>query len=151
MRRLVITSGSLGCGNKIRFWLDPWVDLNPFASNFLASSIFPHWKKVLYCSCFPPFNWDFHFCRNLRDSELEEFITFSALIHEFQTSPSRSDSRVRSFSSNHFSVSSFSAINFTPLVSPFRSRSIRFSPVPSKIQAFLWKIAWIKAPTLDVT
>lgn len=88
----------------------------------------------------------------LRESEIEEFVKFSALIQEFQTVPSHSNARVWSLSSSGvFSVSSFfAAISSTPTASPFRHRIICFPLSPSKVQAFLWKIAQNRGPTLDV-
>lgn len=35
---------TLGCGNKIRFWLDPWIDSLLLSSRFLIFSIFPYSK-----------------------------------------------------------------------------------------------------------
>lgn len=50
-----------------------------------------------------------------------------------------------------FSLSSFFLALYSQApVPPFPYRNIWFPLAPSKVQAFLWKVAWNRAPTLDV-
>lgn len=81
---------ALGNGNRVWFWLDPWADSQLF------SIWFPHLFNLSTCkdgtiaSFFSSSSsWDFQFRHNLRDFEIEEFLSLSSLIHQFHPSPLR--------------------------------------------------------------
>lgn len=103
------TKLSLGCGNLIRFWLDLWVDSIPLRSRFPRLYNLSSLKDCLISSFkFSDNSWNFHFHRNLRDSEVGYLANLLVLIQPFQTSPPCSDLRLWSTSSSGvFSVSSF--------------------------------------------
>lgn len=143
---LPFTKLSLGSGNLIRFWLDLWADSIPLQSRFpRLFNISTTLKEDLISSFISTDNgWDLHFCRNLRDSEINRLVNLLAVLHSSQVTSSQLDSRLWSPSlSANFSVSSFySAISAHSPSPPFPHRTIWFSLSPSKVQAFLWKVAW---------
>lgn len=85
---------------------------------------------------------------NLKDSKIDNLASLLAIIQPFQITSSRSDSRLWIPSnSGTFSVSSFfSAISSSS--SSFPHRPIWFPLSPSKVQAFLRKVAWNRGPLL---
>lgn len=103
------TKLSTGCGNKIRFWLDPWVESQPFSSRFPRLYNLSSLKSsaILYFLSSSS-NMNFHFYRNIKDSGIDELSSLLNLIQNFHLSPLSSDCRSWSLSaSGLFSVSSF--------------------------------------------
>lgn len=97
-------------------------------------------------------SWNPHFHRNLRESEIDDLANLLVVIQAFQIVPSRSDIRLRSLSSSlsPLGILVLFAISSSPSYSPFPHRIIWFFLSPSKVQEFLWKIAWNRGPTLNI-
>lgn len=139
------TKLSLGSGNKLRFWLDPW------ASSQLLSNRFPHFfqpfhiERTHYVILFlPVFLQGYPVCRNLRDLEIEKFLSLSALIHQFHPSLPLQILEFDPFLvSLLYPLSSKLSPSF--LLS-FPHRFIWFSLPPSKVQSFSGRLRRIDPP-----
>lgn len=109
-------------------------------------------SSVISCFLSLSSNWEFHFPRNIRDSEIDELSSLLNHIQNFHLSPSRSASRFWSLSaSGLYFVLPFPLLFLTSHPQFFFPyKTIWFSRIPSKILAFLGKIAWNPSPTLDV-
>lgn len=141
----------MGCGNIIRFWIDPWISSTPLGSRFPRLFNLSDLKEVVLGFFSSPSDWNLHLWRNHRDPKIQEYAELSAILQQFQALVTRNDSRIWTISpSGIFSVSSFfSTISSNPVGPPFPYNPIWFSLSPSKVQEFLWKIAmW---PYLDVS
>lgn len=146
------TKLSLGCGNKC-FWTDPWLDSQPLASRFPRLFNLSSFKsEVILRFLSPSSNWDFHFRWNLRDPEIIELSSLLVVLQNSLLSLSRYRCSSWSLtSSGLFSVSFFfSALSALSSSPSFLHKTEWTSPIPSKLQAFLWKIAWNRVPTLNI-
>lgn len=118
------------------------------SSSFQSFSI-SLWLYLQFLSY--PSNWNFHLRRNLTDPEIQEFVVFSDILHQVQPPSSSSNSRIWTLSpSGSFSVSSSFVPSLLALSPSFPCKIIWFPLSPSKVQGFLWKLAWSLAPTLDI-
>lgn len=82
---------SVGCGNKIQFWTDPWLDsqtLSSFPSSIKYFFI-QRWGYLAFLILSS--HWDFHFRRNLRDPEVTELSSLLVLLQDVRLSTYRLD------------------------------------------------------------
>lgn len=105
---------------------------------------------VLSPPSFPP--TQVGICASVGTLEIQKSMTdLLAVINSFQIMTSHLNSRFWTPSpSNTFSVSSFSALSSSPPSPLFSHKTICFSLSPSEVQAFLWKVAWNRGPTLGI-
>ena len=108
-------------------------------------------SSVLGSTC--PFSWNFNFCRNLSDSEIEDLEGLMRSLDGLHLSPSVSDARFWPLSSSRlFSVKSFfltlSQFSGSPQVFP--SKFVWKSQVPFKVKSFVWLVAHKKVNTNDM-
>ena len=108
-------------------------------------------SSVLGSTC--PFSWNFNFCRNLSDSEIEDLEGLMRSLDGLHLSPSVSDARFWPLSSLRlFSVKSFfltlSQFSGSPQVFP--SKFVWKSQVPFKVKSFVWLVAHKKVNTNDM-
>lgn len=96
--------------------------------------------------------WDLHFCRNLRDSEINDLVNLVAVLHSFRLLHPLSDSILWTPSpSGTFSISSFFfVISSFPPSPPFPYRTLWFSLSPSKSSSFPLESGLNCVPTLDI-
>lgn len=97
----------------------------------------------------PLTNWNFHFCRNLKDSEINKLENLLAIIRDYQIF-------LLTLDYGHSLLPESSRFShFIPLSHPLPCLlpfpiGFWFSLSPFKVQAFLWKIAWNHGPSLDI-
>ena len=148
----------VGNGVKTRFWEDVWVGSMSFASLFprlyrvslnsnsnIASLV--SWDSENY------YSWNLLLCRDLNDSEIENFLGLMNLVGNCVFSRSSEDSRVWvGDKSGIFSSKSF----FELLISSPNDQS--FVPynkvwkigIPPKVKVFAWLASWRKVNTCDL-
>lgn len=137
------TKLSLGCGSKIRFWIDPWAGLLPFSSSFPCLFHLSSLQGSTISSFISPdSSWDLHFRLNPSDSELDELSSLLNLPFEFP--------HLDPFLFWPFFYVLFLLRPLFTSSGPFPYKSNWFHPIPSKGQAFLWKLAWYQVPTFDL-
>lgn len=140
---ILVLKLSLGCGSKIRFWIDPWAGLLPFSSSFPCLFHLSSLQGSTISSFISPdSSWDLHFRLNPSDSELDELSSLLNLPFEFP--------HLDPFLFWPFFYVLFLLRPLFTSSGPFPYKSIWFHPIPSKGQAFLWKLAWYQVPTFDL-
>lgn len=117
-------------------------------SVFLVFLIHRLLKMLVSDFCITPHNWDYYFRRPLPEPKIAEFAVLSTLIRDLHPSFSRFDSR-------NWSPTSSGTFSVPPLLRPcplaLQLPHFPIGPLsPSKVQAFIWKVAWDLAPTLDI-
>nr|CAN74795.1 hypothetical protein VITISV_041690 [Vitis vinifera] len=145
----------VGNGERIRFWEDLWWGNQTlcaqFADLYRVISVRNLTVSNVLGNSFP-LSWNFNFCRNLTDSEIDLLQRLMSSIHSVLLSPSSSDSRAWSLSSSgSFSVKSFfyalsrdsNPLMFLP------AKFLWSSKVPSKVKALAWLVAHGKVNTND--
>ncbi|RVW38668.1 hypothetical protein CK203_077505 [Vitis vinifera] len=103
--------------------------------------------------CARPFSWNFNFCRNLSDSEIEDLERLMRSLDCMHLSTSASDARSWSLLSlGLFTVKSFfTALSQMSDSSPFfPTKFVWKSQVPFKVKAFVWLVAHKKVKTNDL-
>lgn len=145
------TKLSLGWGNKIRFWLDPWVDSYPFSSRFPRPFNLSSLKTEVISSFYSPSsNWDSIFIGILGTLKLINFLP-SLILFIIPVSPPCSGCRLWSLSSSSlFFVSFFFSTISLPLSLCLPQRDLG-SSYPFQSTGLSLKNAWNRAPpTLEV-
>ncbi|RVW58950.1 Retrovirus-related Pol polyprotein from transposon RE1 [Vitis vinifera] len=145
----------VGNGERIRFWEDLWWGNQTlcaqFAELYRVISVRNLTVSNVLGNSFP-LSWNFNFCRNLTDSEIDLLQRLMSSLHSVLLSPSSSDSRAWSLSSSgSFSVKSFfyalskdsNPLMFLP------AKFLWSSKVPSKVKALAWLVAHGKVNTND--
>ncbi|RVW97057.1 putative ribonuclease H protein [Vitis vinifera] len=133
----------VGDGERIRFWEDLWWGDQPLKSQYPRLFRVVTDKNIPISSIFDSarlFSWNFNFCRNLSDSEIEDLECLMRSLDCMHLSTSDSDARSWSLSSSGlFTVKSFFiALSQVPDLSPFSP--IKFvwnSQVPFKVKSFV--------------
>ena len=108
-------------------------------------------SSILGSTC--PFSWNFNFCRNLSDSEIEDLESLMRSLDCLHLFPLISDARSWSLSSlGLFIVKSFFiALSQIPDLSPlFPTKFVWNSQVPFKIKSFIWLVVHKKVNTNDL-
>lgn len=163
-------ANSLGCSHKE--WPSEYLDLplggssrmrdlwnlvidSLFLLVFHVSSIFLPWnQKSFRVSYLRPQIGTSISIEIFRDPEIVELSSLLVLLYNFYLSPSCLDSCLWSLTCSSFSQYPlfffFFAISLHLSSESFCHKKIWASPIHSNIQAFLWKIVWNCAPTIDV-
>ncbi|RVW98432.1 Cation-chloride cotransporter 1 [Vitis vinifera] len=146
----------VGNGERIRFWEDLWWGDQIFKDQY------PRLFRVVMDKSVPiysilglarPFSWNFNFCRDLTDYEIEDLERLMRAIDCMNLSTLASDARSWSLlSSGLFTVKSFfTALSQTLDSSPFfPSKFVWKSQVPFKVKTFVWLVAHKKVNTNDL-
>lgn len=143
---------SVGCGDLIRFWLDPRLDSVPLQTRFPYLYNISTLKDGAISSFLPlSSGWDFYFPGNLRASEIYELATLlSTIIISISSLPVLTSEFDSLFFRSVMVLTFYPAIIQSLLPSLFPHNIIQLSLSPSKVQAFLWKLAQNRGPTLDI-
>lgn len=110
-----VTKLSLGCGNKIRFWFDPWVDSQPLSIRFSLLFHLSSSKEGPFLSS--PLILPIRIFSFAGTSPIQKLnlLAISNLIHQFHLFPSISDTRVWSLPLPIYSQSLRSSQPLLPL------------------------------------
>ena len=133
----------VGDGEKIRFWEDLWWGDQPLRSQYPRLFRVVTDKNILISSILSsarPFSWNFNFCRNLSDYEIEDLECLMRFLDCMHLSSLASYARSWSlFSSRLFTVKSFFLALFQlPDLSPlFPFKFVWNSQVPFKVKSFV--------------
>lgn len=133
-----LTKLSLGCGNIIRFWVDPWISSTPLYSQLVIFSISSILKEYTRAFTLPLLNGIYIFERILEIPNFRNIWNFQLSSNNFQPSVTRTNSRMWTISpSDTLSVPSFfSAISSNPVASPSPFPPLSLSLSPYKVQGF---------------
>ena len=137
----------IGDGERICFWEDLWWGDQPLGFQYPRLFRVVTDKNILISSILVsarPFSWNFNFCRNLSDSEIEDLKSLMRSFDCLHLSPSVSDTRSWSLSSSgFFTVKSFflalSHLSHLSLVFP--TNFVWDSQVSFKVKSFVWLMA----------
>ncbi|RVX22620.1 putative ribonuclease H protein [Vitis vinifera] len=146
----------VGDGERIRFWEDLWWGDQPLGVRFPRLLRVVMDKNILISSILGstrPFSWNFNFCRNLSDSEIEDLESLMQSLDHIHLSPSVPDKRSWSLSSSGlFTVKSFflALSQISGLPSVFPTKLVWNSQVLFKIKSFVWLVAHKKVNTNDM-
>ncbi|RVW87835.1 putative ribonuclease H protein [Vitis vinifera] len=146
----------VGDGDRIRFWDDLWWGDQPLGIQYprLLSVVTDKNAPISSILGYSrPFSWNFNFCRNLTDSEIEDLESLMRSLDRLHLSPSVPDKRSWSISpSGLFTVKSFflalSQYSESPPVFP--TKFVWNSQVPFKVKSFVWLVAHKKVNTNDL-
>ena len=145
----------VGDGERIYFWEDLWRGNQPLCSQFLGlyrDSSMKNLTFLVVLGNFYPLSWNFNFCRNLIDTEIELLQRLMPSLSSMHFSPSVADSRVWSLSSSGlFFVKYFflALSNFSNPVLFLPTNFLWRSKVPSKVKALAWLVIHGKVDTND--
>lgn len=147
------TNLSLGCGTKIRFSLDPRVDLLSLSSRFPRLFNLSSLKSGVGSSFLSSSSdWNFHFPWNMRDREIVELSFLLVLLQNTHLSPTCPDSRLWSFTSSvFFSVSFPPSLLFQFPLPLSRSPSKWFGSLISLLKSRLFFEDLLGAGRVDIS
>lgn len=134
MKIKALATFKIGNGNRVGFWIDPWIDKLPL--NLRFPSIFritaEHWDQFSS-------SWIECFCRLLKDDEIIEFQRLLGLLKDFGVCD-RPDRRVWTLEDNGaFSVKSLvNHLSFSSLLDKQVERALWKSKSPRRVNITVW-------------
>ena len=145
----------VGNAERIHFWEDLWWGTQPLCSQFPRLYRVISMKNLTVLVVIGnsyPLSWNFNFCCNLTDTEIEllQRLMFSHSSMHF--SPSMENSRTWSLSSSGlFTVKSFllALSNFSNPILFLPTKFLWKSKAPSKVKALVWLVVHGKVNTND--
>lgn len=143
----------LGSGHEISFWQDPWVRECPLKDRFASmfSLVEDKWGSVFSCFDFESNVWCPKMRRNLYNWEIGEFGNLLSHLERYRPVLNRNDSMVwkPSKNGNFSSKSCYKVFSNWAMISPFPSRRIWNTGIPSKVSFFMWNAYLDKILTLN--